>query len=189
MLCARAADVSTAVPTAAGFTLIEVLVAVFVLALGIMGGTAMQLSAQRTRAQSAALSEAAQLAAGLAERMRANPGAGPYLQFDYDAQAEPAAPPVLCYGADARCGPAELAAFDLYELQVQLHAHLPGGRARICRDGAAWQGGQLRWDCSGGGAPVVVKIGWRSRNPDGSLLRDDAGQGMPGVAVTVGAAR
>lgn len=180
-----------------GFTLLEVLVAVVVMALGLIGGTAMQLHAMRTRHQSLLLSQSMQLASSLAEQMRANPqqmrlpDAGNfYLQLNYDALAEPdpAPPAVLCFGA--ACDSAQLAAFDLYQLKVQVHASLPGGRALVCRDASAWQGGQLQWTCSGGaGAPLVVKVGWRGKNPDGTPVKDAAGAYQPGVALAVGAVK
>ena len=183
---------------AAGFAMLEVLLAILLLALGVLGGAAMQLTALRTRHQSALLSRAMQLASGLAEQMRANPaqmrladGANPYLSLRYDALAEPnpAPPAALCFGAGARCDSAELAWFDLYQLKQLVRQGLPGGRAVVCRDRAVWQGGRLRWQCDGGAdAPLVVKVGWQHKNPDGSALRDEDGQFAPGVALTVGVA-
>ena len=84
-----------------GFTLVEVLVAMFVLAVGAFGAATTQAQVARLRGQAALESEAVQLAASLAARMHANPAqmalpdaANPYLQLDYDAAAgEPAAPP------------------------------------------------------------------------------------------------
>ena len=179
-----------------GFSMLEVLVAVVVLAIGIVGGATMQLAALRTRHQSALLSQATHLASNLAERMRANgvllslpDGANPYLTFNYDALAEPdPAPPIpLCYALDANCGNAQLALFDLYELKTLVRDRLPGGRAVVCRDAGMWQGGQLRWACSGdAGAPLVIKVGWRGKNPDGTPMKDDADQYAPGVAIVVG---
>lgn len=179
-----------------GFTMLEIMVALLVLALGIMGGAAMQLTALRTRHQSALLSQSTRLATGLAERMRANAGllrqldvANPYLALDYDAVAEPnpQAPRPLCYALGARCDAAQLALFDLYELKQQVLASLPGGRARVCRDASLWQGGRLRWSCDGGaGAPLVIKVGWRGKNPDGTPWRDETGQFAPGVAIALG---
>jgi len=180
----------------AGFSLLEVLVAVAVLAIGIAGGAAMQLAALRTRHQSALLAQATQLATGLAERMRANAaqlslpdGTNPYLTLDYDALAEPnpAPPQPLCYALGANCASGQLAWFDLYELKTLVRDRLPGGRAVVCRDAGMWQGGQLRWACSGGAdAPLVVKVGWRGKNPDGTPRRDDTGHYAPGVAILVG---
>ena len=71
-----------------GFTLIEVLVAVFVLAVGVLGAVAAQTVALRTRQESALMSRGVQLATSFADRMRANTaqmrlpdGANPYLQL------------------------------------------------------------------------------------------------------------
>lgn len=175
-------------PRSCGFTMLEVLLALLVLALGILGGAAMQLSALRTRHESALLSQATTLASALAERMRLN--ANPlYLSLNYDALAEPdpSPPEPLCYAAGAGCGSAELALFDLYELKVMVRDRLPAGRVLVCRDAAVWSGGRLRWACSGGAdAPLVVKVGWRGKNTDGTPQRDADGQFVPGVALVVG---
>jgi type IV pilus assembly protein PilV len=172
---------------AAGFTLIEVLVAVLVLAVGLIGGTAMQLHALRARQESALLSTAVQAAASMAERIRANAGQrSVYLGLDYDAAIEPNPVPPRSLCQDAACAPAALAALDVYELKRMVRASLPAGRARVCRDAQAWHAGRLRWPCSDGpGAPVVVKIGWRGKNPDGTPQAGDDGGFVPGVAITV----
>jgi type IV pilus assembly protein PilV len=156
-----------------GFTLIEVLVALFVLAVGVAGAVAAQARAQDSRHQSALMSGATGLANSLAERMRANPvamgaadAANPYLQLDYDSAAgAPAAPPSTCYG-DVSCAPAALAAFDLFEVSRALHDGFPRARVRVCRDLAPWNAsaGSLAWECdSSPGAPIVIKLGWRPK--------------------------
>lgn len=148
-----------------GFTLVETLVAMFVLALGVVGAAATQVSSARLRAQAALESEAVQLAASLGARMRVNAhqmalpdAANPYLNFDYDAAGgEPALPPLYCFGS-TDCDPAGIAAFDLYDTARIVHGAFPGGRIAVCRDGGTTPG----WTCAGGsGAPVVVKLGWR----------------------------
>ncbi|QOY95927.1 type IV pilus modification protein PilV [Massilia sp. UMI-21] len=153
-----------------GFTLVEVLVALFVLAVGIVGAGAAQLSAERTRQQSALMSEAAQLAAALAARMQVNPavaqlpdGANPYLDFAYDAADGPPAAGVLCFGG-AACTPAQLAAFDLHDIRQAVHAQFPRGRIAVCRDGSPWDSARrrYRWRCDGDAdALPVVKLGWQ----------------------------
>lgn len=176
-----------------GFTLLEVLIAVFVLALGIVGGVSMQLAAMRARHQGTLLAQASMLATGMAERIRANRAqlqlpANPYLTLDYDVLSSPAptAPPVLCHVTP--CDAAQLAWFDLYEIKLALHDHLPGGRVVICRDAGLWSGGTLLWSCSGGAAaPLVIKVGWRGKNPDGTQQLDRTGQHAPGVALAIGA--
>lgn len=154
-----------------GFTLVEVLVAMFVLALGVVGAAATQVSSARLRQQAALESEAVQLAASLGARMRVNAAqmalpdaSNPYLRFDYDASAgEPGAPPVQCFGS-VDCDPAQMAAFDLYDTARIVRAAFPGGRIAVCRDANAWNATlqAFEWTCSGGAdAPVVVKLGWR----------------------------
>jgi type IV pilus assembly protein PilV len=181
-----------------GYTLLEVLIAVVVLALGIMGGVALQLASLRARQQASLLSQATQLASAMAERMRANAGQmrladgdNLYLTLNYDALSEPSppAPAALCHGG-AACSGAQLALSDLYEAKLLVRQSLPAGRVVICRDAGLWGGGKLRWACGGGaGAPLVIKVGWRGKNPDGTPRTDDSGEFMPGVALAVGAVR
>ena len=153
-----------------GFTFIEVLVALFVLAVGVVGASAAQLAAGRTRQHAALVSEAALLAGSYAARMQANPqvaglpdGANPYPAFDYAASAQvPPAAGAPCFGAGA-CDPAALAAFDLHETRLAIVDRFPGGRVRVCRDTAPWDAAlrRYRWACNGGaGAPLAIKIGW-----------------------------
>jgi len=157
-----------------GFTLIEVLVALFVLAIGVVGASAAQLVAQRTRQHAALSAEAAQLAGALAARMAANPqaaglpaGSNPYLALDYDAPADgPPAGAAACFGA-AACDPLALAAFDLHETRLAVHGRFPGGRIALCRDAAPWDAARrrYRWACSGGAdAPMAIKIGWHNND-------------------------
>ena len=174
-----------------GFTLIEVLVALLVLAAGALGAGAMVLAAHRASQQSALSSAAAQLAARVGESMRANPGASgaadhvnPYLQLDYDALAE-GAPADAGDCSAAVCDSAALAAADLSALRRTLYDAYPLGRIRICRDGQWWDQSALamRWECDGAGvAPVVVKIGWRQRLAAGG---EAAGQAPVMVALPV----
>jgi type IV pilus assembly protein PilV len=158
------------VARARGFTLSEVLVALFVLAIGVVGSGATQLNAERTRQQSALMSEAAQVAASLAARMQVNPAvaglpddANPYLAFAYEASGGAPASGVNCFHG-AGCTPAQLAEFDLHEIRQAVHAHFPNGRIEVCRDGSPWDSayGRYRWSCDGNaGALPVVKLGWQ----------------------------
>ncbi len=139
-----------------GFTLVEVLVAVFVLAVGVIGAAAAQTMAARTRHASAQLSAAVAQASALAERMAANPVQlalpdtdNVYLQSPGD--------PWHCPGA---CTPAQLAATERDDAAAFAAHSFPGGQVRVCRDTLP---APLAWDCAGGpGAPLVVKIGWRA---------------------------
>ena len=155
----------------AGFTLVEVLVALFVVALGIAGAAALQTLAVRSGRDAAHLSDGTRLARSLAERMRANSHAlalpdadNPYLQLDYDAARGAPAASALCYG-DTTCDADELARFDVFEVSEALAAGLPDGRIRVCRDAAQLDAtGLPAWACDNeAGAPLVVKVGWRGQ--------------------------
>lgn len=168
------------VSTCAGFTLVEVLVALFVAALGIAGAAGIQAVALRSAREAARLADGVRLAAALAERMQANPAAmaladnlNPYLQLDQEAGAAlPAA--ASCYGADAACSPDQLARFDLMESAQALAARFPGGRVLACRDAAQPDpaSGLLPWSCAGQpGAPVAIKLGWSERAGEAAVPR------------------
>ena len=172
----------------AGFTLLEVLVALFVVALGVAGAAGVQAIAVRAADEAARLADATQLAASLAQRMRANPvvmalpdAANPYLQFDLVAGAAPE-PASACFGA-ANCSPEALARFDLFETGAALARRFPGGRMRVCRDDQATDAtGLLAWSCAGGvEAPVTIKLGWRGRpgEPDAPAVFLTLGAGTP----------
>ncbi|SFG79131.1 type IV pilus assembly protein PilV [Duganella sp. CF458] len=167
----------------AGFTMVEVLVAVLLLAVGLVGALAMQAHAMRTRQESALQTEALQAAATLADRIRANAAqSSSYLGFEFDAAAA-GAPDAPADCAVAPCNAATIARLELSEFRRHLVAALPLARAVICRDASAAPGGQLQWPCSGAAdAPVVIKIGWRSRRPDGASASFAA---APGIALPV----
>jgi type IV pilus assembly protein PilV len=181
-------------PDAGGFTLVEVLVAMTVLAIGVLGAAAMQLTALRTRHQSSLMSDGVQLASSLADSMRANldtmrAGDGnPYLQLHYDAAQDGAPAPGPECRAGAGCSAFQLADADLYQVKESLRTGFPGGRVVVCHDNQVWDAtrGALRWACGGSSqAPIVIKIGWRARNARGRDERDGDGDFAPSVAIAV----
>jgi type IV pilus assembly protein PilV len=162
---------------ARGFTLVEVLVALFVVALGVTGAAAVQAMAVRAADQAARLSDGLRLADALAQRKRAQTvamalpdAANPYLQFDAAPGAAPAPAPA-CYGASS-CNSQQMAQFDLSETAALLASRFPGGRMRVCRDAPHPDAaGLLAWACTDQpGAPVAIKFGWRGRPDDADAL-------------------
>jgi type IV pilus assembly protein PilV len=120
-----------------GVSLIEALVALLVLALGIMGMAGIQT---RTLVESRTTNSralAVQLTDDLLDRMQANsairinpPAASPYLTT-WGVQA---AAPADCF--TEACNGAQLAAFDLVQWKASLGRVLPGGDARIFQSDA-----------------------------------------------------
>ena len=89
-----------------GFSLLELLVAVMVVAVGALGVAGLQLASIQNNRGAMQHSVTTTLAADLVERIRANPGA------DYSADLGAAPPPLHdCLAND--CTPGQLAQFDL----------------------------------------------------------------------------
>lgn len=180
---------------ACGFSLVEVLVSICVLSIGVIGAVSMQLAALRTTQQSSYQTSALQLASEMADAIRAqqlNGGdAGPSLsRIDYRAatDADPQPPGSLCFGN--ACDKQAFADFVVFEWKMRVKAALPEGRLRVCYDAHPWDEvkKELKWDCDespGSGAPVMIKLGWQLKNPDGSLQTGRDGEAPPSVALAV----
>ncbi|MBC3886480.1 type IV pilus modification protein PilV [Undibacterium griseum] len=178
-----------------GFSLIEVLVAVFVLALGIIGAAGLQLAAVRTSQQSGYQTIAVELANELADKMRSNDAqmklsdaANVFASINYNSATDPdPTTPTLCYTSAANCNATDLAKADIYEWLVRVKKTLPAGRVLVCRDSSPFDSSTkaLTWTCtSDPNAGLTIKLGWKSKNPDGSFVLTN-GVNPPSVAVTV----
>lgn len=167
----------------AGFTLIEVMVSIVVLAIGVVGVAGMQLNAYRMNQQSAFATSAVQLAQDIAERIRANSRVATLTDADnpylFDTGRKIVEPAKTCF-ANQDCSAADIARRDVYEWANLVAAPggnrpggLPGGRGVVCRDASPWETGRgYRWACNGGpAAPIVVKLGWLEKHADGSLVQ------------------
>lgn len=97
----------------AGFSLLEVLIAVIVLSIGLLGLAGLQLSASKNNQEAFYRTQATLLANDIVDRMRANREAA--LNGDYD----------IALGADANGN--TLAAQDLAAWKNRLEATLPDG--------------------------------------------------------------
>ena len=120
---------------AAGFSLVEVLVAMFVVAMGILAlGALLQASTRYTK-MGELRSTATLLANDIADRLRANPMGGEVGAGGYDltdkAFPSPLAPPHVPCTSEAPCGPVDLARVDLADWTARVHATLPKGSAWI----------------------------------------------------------
>lgn len=174
-----------------GFSLIEVLVSLLVLAIGVIGAAGMQLAAARTAQQSAFQTFALQLASEMADAMRAGGGQLESMwPMDYSSanDGEPVTPARFCY-VDS-CNAQEFVKFQLYEWKKRVKTGLPAGRVLVCHDATPWDSARrsLSWSCEGGAgedAPLVVKLGWQAKNPDGSLVKDAGSSFPPNVVLTV----
>ncbi len=106
--------------TNAGFTLIEILIAMLVLAVGLLGLAALQASSLKNNQSAYNRSQATQLAYDLADRMRANTAGS----ASYTAGATAADANCL---STIGCTAAQMAGNDLFEWNNSITAILPGG--------------------------------------------------------------
>jgi type IV pilus assembly protein PilV len=127
-----------------GFTLIEVLVALLVLSLGLLGLAAMQAQGLRFNQSAYLRSQATYMAYDIIDRMRANRDAA--LSGDYDVAMGTA--PDSTQTCNSSCTPAELAEFDRNSWQCTLGnwdgnsncqtlgitGVLPSGQGAVVRD-------------------------------------------------------
>ena len=147
----------------AGFTLIEVMVALIVLVLGVLGAAAMTLSAIRDSKQSGLRSQASALAYELGDLMRMSPG-----QEATFTGAPPSAAVPTCWAATG-CTPADMAINNYYEWRAKMAgpSGLPNGTAIICRDVGSLASDATSYAAACDGlvtSPLVVKIKWDEKN-------------------------
>lgn len=112
---------------AQGFTLIEVLVALIVTSVGLLGLAALETATVRFNQNAYLRSQATNLAYDLADRMRANREAA--LAGNYDSAY--AGTPPAC---NAAVGAGTVAAKDLAGWRIALTCALPSGNGRIQRN-------------------------------------------------------
>lgn len=126
-----------------GFTLIEVLVTVIVLAIGLLGLAGLQLSGLRYSYSAYQRSQATILANDIADRMRANRVVAEAGSYDIALGAMPGA--ASCTGTGANCSVGNLAAADLYEWKQSLAELLPSGDGSVAQNGGVFTV-TIQWD-------------------------------------------
>lgn len=152
---------------AAGFTLLEVLVAVMVLSIGLLGLASLQVNGLRFNHSAYLRTQATLLAEEIADRMRANrPGFPSYSGTNLAVTA------VAACDTAAGCTSAQMAQNDLAQWQQSLAGLLPSGQGLVCLDTvttpptAAELASTPAAPSCDGGATYAVKIWWDD-NRDG----------------------
>lgn len=144
---------------AAGTTLIEILVALLVVAIGLLGMAGLQTVSLRQLQGAYLRSQAGILAGDMLERVLAN-RQGAFL----GAYGEAAG--VLNSGCESQtgCAAADMAGHDIAQWQANLQRILPVGTGVVCMDSTPHDGEPEAADCDGvtlGSATVhAVKIWW-----------------------------
>lgn len=164
-----------------GFNLIEVMIAVVVLSLGLLGVAGLQLSSVRNTQGSFQRSLAAVYMNDMAERIYANtPGVLTYGTFDSNGN-NCAAPAQICAresttgAVPATCTAAQMATYDLFAVTCGM----PNGAGRSGGVLNTLTNGRLRTACTNplGGAcnatsPITITVSWADRGSSGSTNAD-----------------
>lgn len=143
----------------AGFTLVEVMVAATVLAIGLLGGGASLLAALRASHEAQLRTRAAALASDLLERVRANAGAASGYALGFDEDAAAAGAPCM---VETPCSPEGWAAHDLHDWQRAVRASLPAARTAVSVEatveGATRCTVTLHWSTPGSDGPAALEL-------------------------------
>lgn len=159
-----------------GFTLVEVLVAIVILSIGILGAVGMQVTAIRMNKEVRFQATALSLAKELAEKMRGNKdvaiqttsAANPYLLSVTLAPSDSVSlSSTNCY--TSQCTTAlDVAKWDIYDWQLRMRDTLPSPRIVVCMDSDPYDStGQPKWACDGTGTVATLKVAWNRANTMG----------------------
>jgi type IV pilus assembly protein PilV len=171
---------------ARGFTLIEVMVAIVILSVGMLGVAGLMVTGIQFSHSSLQRSQATQLAYDMIDRMRSNQagveladaagGGGNYHRPIGNVTASNS-PYIInkpnCVGATGAalgCLPGEMADQDSWEWQRAVAERLGGGVAIVCRDSSnspgTYEGTTITHKCDGIGPKYAIKIYWRDDRSD-----------------------
>ena len=111
-------------PRAAGFSLVEVLIALIVMSVGMLGIAGLYVHSMQAGRTSLFRHHAVNLAGDVADRIRANPSAGAaYAGAGSDAGN--------CVGGGSNCAPEQMAAYDIHLWDIQADTTLPEGSVEV----------------------------------------------------------
>lgn len=161
-----------------GFTLLEVLIAIVIFAIGLLGIASLQATGLRQTHNSTLRSVATEQAQAMADRMRANTTAVDAGTYDLDGSTGKAMPTAYLDGVNCRtatCTSDQLAVYDLVEWlspptdpnnRLGLDSLLPSGTGVVCIDSTPNDGTNAAWACDETGDVYAVKIQWTERDID-----------------------
>ena len=150
-------------PAAAGFTFVEVLVALLVLSIGLIGLAGLQSTGLRVNHSAYLRSQATLLAESMADRARANPNGVEDGYYDLAAHSGSGdfTETSVCFSAPG-CPAQDLAETDVAQWLEDVEDALPNGEGIICVDSNDPDDGtgSASPDCGDGGDNHVVKVWW-----------------------------
>jgi type IV pilus assembly protein PilV len=146
----------------AGFSLVEVLVALLVLSIGTLGVANLQIIGIFANGAGNQRAQATLLANDLVDRIRANRAGALAGSYNIAGDSDPPADPG-CFGAAANCTPAQQAAADLAAWRATLANALTLATGAVAVAGPA-----------GPTPSVTVTVTWVAAGTGGTLADDDS---------------
>ena len=180
-----------------GATLIEVLVAIVILSVGLLGTAGLLVNSMRAVSEQGNFSGASGYARELGERMMGNPSVAfratnnPYL-FTGSTGSWPSAGAVNC--RNNFCTALQRAQWDAAEWSKRIgtsgvtgNHSIPGVKVRVCLDSlTANSGTAAQWTCTPSANPVAaIKVAWASRDSTGSVENTGSGDPKPRSTLVV----
>lgn len=144
-----------------GITLVETLIAIVVLAIGLLGMAGLQMTGLMNTRSAYQRAQATMLAYDMADRMRANS-----VGFRAGNYNNPTAQLTAGCLTTAGCSPAELAGHDAAEWAAALGAALPSGGGVVCLDDSPEDGSGDNPACDNSGSVYAIKIWWDENHSD-----------------------
>jgi len=174
-----------------GFSILEVLIAIIILSIGMLGAVGMQATAMQANKETRSQAAASTLGRELAEKMRGNhtvaiktvAADNPYI-FDATlvGTTSIASPPVNCFTAGCPTVK-DAASWDVADWQGRVLAALPTARVKVCFDTDPFDSaGNPRWVCTNDGDVTVLKMSWTRSNAAGKL-EFAASTGVPVIVI------
>lgn len=130
-----------------GFSIVEVLVALVILGVGMLGIAALYVNTLRSSGSAISRMQAVNLASDIADRIRANGEGKSAYNFDSSTQSGANR---SCIGGSTNCSPGDMAATDLFFWKQQISNTLPGGAY-----------GVIAYDGSGSPNEYTINVFWR----------------------------
>jgi type IV pilus assembly protein PilV len=178
-----------------GMTLVEVLVALVIFALGMLGAGGLILSSLRSGQNSAHASVAIGLARDYGELMQTIPAtdastaAGGTFNIDTASLAAPSDGNKCVLNDCPTAGTnysAKMIAFSAWEWAQRVKSALPAGRAVVCKDTDPKDtDGLYKWTCDDTGTMTVVKFGWTAKTGPSGTGDEVMKGGRPKMVVTL----
>ena len=141
---------------AAGYALLEALIAVLVTSVGFIGAARLQTLGMSFGNTAGLRQKATLLVDQMTDRMRANEAGMTLGAYD-----KPTAGSTACLTTG--CTPAQLAQADMGEWKADIEAQLPGGIGIVCVDSTPEDGTVAAPACDGSGRLLAVKVWWTDK--------------------------